>query len=346
MAAIVDVVHKTTDEKAEDPLLVFLLVTFLFVFTLRTAVQTTDRTNRSELGLEERIKRKLRNNLERSRRVKPRVGMAACPPIYGKVGVFVAVDSQSINYSTSIYAEAQASLRCYLKSTNYSFFYVDVLNDPKDCGLLQSDGRVVFRKHCSAAVYLREVDWLLVLDADTGVVNPNHCIEEWIDDRVDMIFYERFYHFEIACGNYLMRNTRQAREFLMGYANLETVRFSAWDASDNGPLLAKAETEACASLYRNATSFETYLAYVVCVKVQLGANRRMFPGVLRIHRRGHSKPSKAPPDILKVKSFLKPPELEKCGPGTLDGWHHDPAKQISARELKEALASYEVQTRE
>ncbi|KAI6174104.1 hypothetical protein M3Y98_01153700 [Aphelenchoides besseyi] len=303
--------------------------------------------------------------------------MGECPTIYGKVGVYVAVDNSSYNLTTR-YTVAQKSLRCYLKSTNYSFFYINVDTDPRTLAECKQK-EVVFRKHCAASVYLREVDWMLVLDADTGVVNPNHCIEEWIDDRVDMIFYERFYHYEIACGNYLVRNTQQVHDFLTTYADLGNVNYGQFDASDNGRLLlhilrtvlpeATEEVGACEAIYREAKSFETYLKYVTCVKYTLGAVR-VFPGVARIYRRGHSfvrdyqitnsyygpndfmmhgwKPSKVNVNDggYEISVFKKMPDLEKCGTGGLNGWYFNPRYAISTEDIKLQLAAYERQTQQ
>lgn len=37
-----------------------------------------------------------------------------------------------------------------------------------------------------------------------GVINPNHCVEEWIDDRVHVLLYERFFNMEISAASYMV----------------------------------------------------------------------------------------------------------------------------------------------
>ncbi|CAD5219217.1 unnamed protein product [Bursaphelenchus xylophilus] len=295
-----------------------------------------------------------------------RVEMGACPPIYGKISVFVAYRKEE--YDTK-YKIAQASLQCYLKSTNYTLYLVDLYNDP-EVKMHCRHREIFFLKHCAAAIYLRKSDWMLVLDADTAVVNPNHCIEEYVDDRVDLVFYERFFNWEIMSGNYLVKNTAFARDFLMKWANYEFTQPDSWNGADNGALQihilntvlpeAISERNACYKVWKNATSYDNYMGYVTCVKLMLGA-QRLYPGQLRILRRAHGM---ARDGFLVYDSFCeadfmfhaykqneigeekwespwkKPMDLEECGTG-YNGWYWRKTKKIPCSEIRYHLANFE-----
>uniref|UniRef100_A0A1I7YSS8 DUF5672 domain-containing protein n=1 Tax=Steinernema glaseri TaxID=37863 RepID=A0A1I7YSS8_9BILA len=307
--------------------------------------------------------------LMKGQKVLPRNNMESCKPVYGNITVFTAMDQQSVNVR---YGLAQRSLECYLASTNYTFVRVNLDTDErvnKHC----KHKSTYFKKHCAAAIYLEDTDWMMVLDADTAVVNPNHCIEEYIDDRVDMIFYERFFNWEIACGNYIVKNTEQSRNFLMEYANMEDEPYEpgVWLGFDNGPLQililkhvmphATQIIETCNKMWHSSKNYDEYTAYLLCVKFALG-EQRIWPGKLRIFKRAHSWVRDGWPttndwtdldfmfhgwkihDLASATGFASPFtkdfNVTECGRGC-SGWHYDPKKIRSLKEIKRQLANFE-----
>ncbi|KAI6195089.1 hypothetical protein M3Y96_01194000 [Aphelenchoides besseyi] len=206
-----------------------------------------------------------------------RQNMETCRPLFGQIGIFVAINS---DHEKRLYKIAQASLRCYLKSTNYSYFYINVDNDERTQGLC-NQSNIYYKRHCVGSYYLNNVDWMLFLDGDIGVVNPNHCIEEWIDDRVDMLFYERFFNWEIMAENFYWTGQTWNNSNSMASQGVLQIQILK-SALPN----AVAEIAACDAIYHRSKTLEQYYNYVTCVKVQLGATR-VFPGVLRIYKRSH-----------------------------------------------------------
>lgn len=297
-----------------------------------------------------------------------RVGMGECPPLFGKVTVIVLVE-QKMKPLTMNYGVAQGSLECYIRGTNYTLTKVDLdvdVRGQRHCSKYQN---LFFKKHCIVAHHLNETDWMLVLDADTGVVNPNHCIEEWIDNRVDLMFYERFFNWEIMSGNYLVRNTPFARQFLLDWADMEFWQ-PYFSSADNGALqlhilktvlpTAKIEINACERHWNRSVDYDTLMSYTTCVRNALGA-QRIWPPKLRIYRRAHgfardwfmtddgfseydfmfhgwkphniSGPWKSP--------FDKMPNPSECRRGSFVGWHWRKHKRISVNASRVMLEEQE-----
>ncbi|WKY13519.1 hypothetical protein Q1695_004393 [Nippostrongylus brasiliensis] len=300
-------------------------------------------------------------------RYPPRENMGSCPPLLGKVTVFVAFVNSSMQ---THYKVAQQSLQCYLKGVDYTVLMVDLNTDARVQEKCSQNKQLFFKKHCAVAAYLPDTDWMFVLDADTGVVNPNHCLEEWIDDRVDLMFYERFFNWEIASGNYIARNTPFARKFIEDWGNWEFTQPSNWNGADNGVLQihllktvlssATQEVKNCDRIWRNATDYDTYLAYVSCIKQALGATR-LWPGKVRIYRRAHGwvrdgfittdKWSDADFMLHGWKAqevgaegwespFKKNLDPSLCG-RHLNGWDWIPQKHVNVSAIKDELARFE-----
>jgi len=80
----------------------------------------------------------------------------------------------------------------------------------------------------------RDLEYLYFLDADIGIVNPNHLLEEYIPVSVgigaDLTFYERMFNREVMAGSYLARRSNFTIEFLLKWANYKLPEsFHGWD---------------------------------------------------------------------------------------------------------------------
>ncbi|KAI6180287.1 hypothetical protein M3Y98_00703700 [Aphelenchoides besseyi] len=186
------------------------------------------------------------------------------------------------NKKAEEYVLARSTLRCYAQAHDYVMLEVNLKENYTD---VCPGHDFYFRRHCVLTKIMNEysqIEWFLFLDADAGVVNPNHLIEEYTNREADMIFYNRLWNYEITSGSYLARNSAFSRDFLRHWSSYEhKVKLGTKHGTDKGALhevfldffcstCAPRRRSECIELWHNSHTLSDLLHYESCAREILG----------------------------------------------------------------------------
>ncbi|WKY07367.1 hypothetical protein Q1695_007089 [Nippostrongylus brasiliensis] len=279
-----------------------------------------------------------------------------------------------VNAATDLYKTALQSVKCYAYQNDYAFLLVNSTNYKALCP--QRD--FFFQRHCITAHVLanNNYSWVLFLDSDIGVVNENRTIEEYIRKDADIIFYDRFFNFEIMAGAYLAKKSPFATDFLHGWANFEKRLSMKFSGTDNGAIhIYMTEVVApnssllrrCWKMYNNTVDHATLRTYSVCCRE---AMKNISFKKIFVYKKGkgwardswlsnsHWNPEmdfmfhsmkestlKKTTEEEKLESgaiygfmhtLRTPLDLDKCRKKTMR-WDHEPRLIVSAKQLQNHL---------
>jgi len=196
------------------------------------------------------------------------------------------------------YQQHSNTLFCYAHRHGYHFTSINP-HHYYACSVIEN---YYFKKHCAVIQYLIQnpnVQWLVVLDGDTFVVNATKTIDAFlpIDPDIHVVHYERFMDNEIMAGNYIIRNHPWSLFYLNEWVEyFKKIPSVGHHNHDNGAIhlhflnmtnmVDRQTFDKCAILYNQSHDEGLYMKYVACTKCALRGKRKFTHMIL--HRRGQS----------------------------------------------------------
>ncbi|EPB70967.1 hypothetical protein ANCCEY_09932 [Ancylostoma ceylanicum] len=147
------------------------------------------------------------------------------------IAIITVMDNNS---SRVKYKTALTSMECYAIQNKYAYMELNAMDYKSLCAHKDT----TFQRHCIVAHILEQgkFAWVLFVDSDIGVVNEKRRLEEFIKEGADIIFYERFFNFEVMAGSYFARRSKFAIKFLRGWADYESRLPPNFHGRDNGAI--------------------------------------------------------------------------------------------------------------
>ncbi|CAJ0606297.1 unnamed protein product [Cylicocyclus nassatus] len=149
-------------------------------------------------------------------------------PSRSNIAILTIVKSNS---DRARYKTAMDSMECYALQNNYTYLQLYGENFKTIC----EQNHIHFQRHCIVAHILKihHYRWVLLLDADVGVVNEKRRLEEYIKEEANIILYDRFLSFQVAAGSYFAKKSNFSVVFLRGWADYSFRLPKSYRTKDN-----------------------------------------------------------------------------------------------------------------
>ena len=178
-------------------------------------------------------------------------------------------------------------MRAYAHRHGYGFEIIDPSQDAPGCVQLFPVA-FFFAKHCAVREWLARQPpnyVAVVIDTDMSVGAADSSLSRWMEDGADVVFYTRMWNYEIAAGNYIVRNTEFSRTFLQAWTMFYNHMPTGFSSQDNGALhLALLQAVGipnrdCYQQYQalagdsSFVGLTTYYLFIACVRRVMGVGR-------------------------------------------------------------------------